>query len=611
MVLVAASSSQTSAHSSDAPRWFAPSLVGGIAIIYALLATKWVLGGDNGEFATLSVHSGLAHPPGYPLYILYLRATSWIPSQSPAHGAALATGLLGAAAGYAWLRASQAWGAAKGPSAIAVALFAASPLTLLLCTQAEVWALNSLLAGLILGAAGPFATTRGTRRCLALGVLAGLALAHHHSAILLIPVGAYGLALGVRESGRWGSVALAALLGAATLVSVYWVALLVARNAADAWIWGGLTSTSEVLRLFFRSDYGTLKLGIIDHGGSPLEHVASLLRSLARQGAWLALPLAVVGFTRGWTNGALHEARSRSLVRWGLIALAMSFVLCGPLFVSRFNLSAQALDLAVVRRFYLLPLSLLVVPMALGAQAVMQWLPIREAQGRLMTVGICILALAGQTMTSYQMVSEHHRPSVEWYLLNVLRSVPPDAVLLGSGDARFGGFLYMHDAKKIRPDVEYVDVRMMLHPWYAERTEKRLGLELTGPENGNLDTVQLGRELLAAARPLFTTSSFSATFDQSFVLLPHGIVDRVLPKGTPVPTLAVLEQRNAELFSSYLLESPPPQETTHWGTSLAASYARPWQRLALSYESAGDSTRAKRCQEIATHLLGEHEQPAP
>ena len=52
----------------------------------------------TGTFS-LSATGGAAHPTGYPLFVLWLRATSWLPGASVAHTAALSTAVLG---GLGW-----------------------------------------------------------------------------------------------------------------------------------------------------------------------------------------------------------------------------------------------------------------------------------------------------------------------------------------------------------------------------------------------------------------------------------------------------------------------------------------------------------------------------
>ena len=62
---------------------------------YAWAAPSHVIDGDNAELSTLSATGGAAHPSGYPLYVLWLRAWSWLFCGTVAHRAALATAILG------------------------------------------------------------------------------------------------------------------------------------------------------------------------------------------------------------------------------------------------------------------------------------------------------------------------------------------------------------------------------------------------------------------------------------------------------------------------------------------------------------------------------------
>ncbi|HEX8107213.1 MAG TPA: DUF2723 domain-containing protein, partial [Kofleriaceae bacterium] len=63
---------------------------------YVWLAPTYIVDGDNAEFATLGTVGGVAHPTGYPAYLLWLRATAWLPGAAPAHTAAIATAILAA-----------------------------------------------------------------------------------------------------------------------------------------------------------------------------------------------------------------------------------------------------------------------------------------------------------------------------------------------------------------------------------------------------------------------------------------------------------------------------------------------------------------------------------
>ncbi len=93
-----------------------------MAGLYLWIAPTTILGGDNAEFVTLGTIGGVAHPSGYPLYCLWLRAWSWLPVASPAHATALATALLGIAAVVVLHAACRAWGARPLAATASVAL---------------------------------------------------------------------------------------------------------------------------------------------------------------------------------------------------------------------------------------------------------------------------------------------------------------------------------------------------------------------------------------------------------------------------------------------------------------------------------------------------------
>ena len=63
------------------------------AIIYIAVSSPHIADGDSAELITVANTGGSAHPSGYPLYLLLLRATSWLPGSTAASTAATATAL--------------------------------------------------------------------------------------------------------------------------------------------------------------------------------------------------------------------------------------------------------------------------------------------------------------------------------------------------------------------------------------------------------------------------------------------------------------------------------------------------------------------------------------
>ncbi len=196
---------------------------------YLRMAAPDVLGGDPGEFQFAAWRWGLAHPTGYPLYLL--AGGLWQRLLTPfGIGPAAALNAFSAVTAAAAVAVCslvvRRWLAAPPPAARVAAVFAA----VLLATNptfwsqsliAEVYALHTLLVLLILyaaqGLAGPGSDglRLDARRVAALAFLFGLGLAHHAATLFLAP--GLLLYLTLIDRGWWRSARIWAALFAAAL----------------------------------------------------------------------------------------------------------------------------------------------------------------------------------------------------------------------------------------------------------------------------------------------------------------------------------------------------------------------------------------------------------
>jgi hypothetical protein len=569
-------------------KWLVPFVVGVAACTYLLTACPYVLGGDNGEYATLFATGGVAHPPGFPLYVLLLRAFRFLPARSPAHGAALVTAALGAAAVFATARACRAFGASNGATAVATAAFASSALLWKLSTHAEVFAPSALAAGTILALSGPECRLRAERRAAALGLVAGFGLSLHPSLVLFAPSGLFAFAASVRESK---SSLRAVLLGLAALIvgpSPY-VALLETARHADpqvSWVWGNVHDLPTLLSHFRRADYGTLSLSLRGGKPTPWVHVPRLFAHAVRE--LLGLPVVAIAVVAALVVprfGNLDSSR-----RAPLAVLLVTFIFVGPAFVAAFNRPLTDVGPSIVERFYLLPLVPLTVLGAVGLDLLLPSL----------IDGAAALALAPLTLGAGFALSsvderEASRPSVEYYVENVLGSLPGGAVVFGSSDYRFGGFLYASRALKLRPDVAFVSPRLLNASWYRAQTSRRLGVAIDAPHGNPPDMTPLIATLLRAARPVALAGANGTRLAPSFVTYPLGAVVRVFLPGTAAPSPERLEPMNLDVFSRFRLERTAPASPDDWPALVALDYATPWLTLADAFTSEGKAERAAAC----------------
>ncbi|MCS7221741.1 MAG: DUF2723 domain-containing protein [Anaerolineae bacterium] len=183
-------------------------------VLYLRTLAPGLLFGDAGEFQVAAWIGGLAHPTGYPLYlILGWIWTHLLPLQSPAWRMNLLSALCGASAvGLVYLAASALIAQAiPRPSdltrwlgaVVAALAFAVTPTFWSQAVIAEVYTLHALLIAVTLIVALR-SDQRERDRWGALGCALGVGLTHHRTTLLLLP-GLLGWAWLRRPEQPWPS----------------------------------------------------------------------------------------------------------------------------------------------------------------------------------------------------------------------------------------------------------------------------------------------------------------------------------------------------------------------------------------------------------------------
>ncbi len=569
--------------------------------VYGLTSAQHVLGGDSGEFATLAATGGVAHPPGYPLYILLLRALRWLPAVEPAHRASLITALIGSANGALFYRACRAWTASQIASVIATVTFMFAPLTWQLATCPEVFTLNVsiALALVTLAAKTPDDPRAALRHAAALALLAGLGISNHHSSVLLAPIGLFAWFAAARASKR-PLAAVAASIAALFVGLLPYGYLVYAARTFDpttTMILGDTKDLAGLLHHFLRREYGTFSLGISGGSDDTPEmgaHLGAFLRASVVSLRGVPL-LALAGVASAITR------KGRRLVfrfRWFMLLTAV--VVSGPLFFTGFNVPPRGSSALTVERFYLLPWAVLLVACAraldgLAVPALQRWRWAAPA-----------VIVPAWMFAGFDAVREHHRPTVSQYMHNVLALVEPNAILLGSGDGRHGAFHYARLALGERRDVAFVNARLMLAPWYPAHAEALVGRLLPHLESvhgaGESDSYDAGRllsELLATHRPTYFTDFVYDGYRDTVASYPIGPVMRVVEPDGFMPMPEQLFSMNDKAFARFTIEPTAPRNVDSWSGRLFSSYARPWQVLANAL-AVQNPERGKECRRRAS-----------
>jgi hypothetical protein len=238
---------------------FEPGFVFAAFFILGLCqAAPSVTTGDAGEFAAAAAVLGVAHAPGYPLYVLLAKAFGFL---LPLGTWAYRTNLLSAACGAAALAlfsdALRRLGAGQAARLGAALVLGLTPLCSRHSAVTEVFSLHLLCAAALLwivAAAGDRLLQPGPAA--ALGLTFGLGLGDHQTLALVLP------ALLLAGRGKPESLPRAcacAALGAAAGFGVH-AALPLRALKNPPLDWDHATTLSSFWRLLARKDYGSLAL---------------------------------------------------------------------------------------------------------------------------------------------------------------------------------------------------------------------------------------------------------------------------------------------------------------------------------------------------------------
>jgi hypothetical protein len=558
-------------------------LVGTALAAYLVFASPYVLGGDAAEFAALAARGGVAHPPGYPLFTLILRALSAAVSSSPVLGAARVTAMIGALAAGVLYLACRSWGCSPEASLVAVTLYGSSPLAWLYATQVEVFTLNALLCASLVALAGTRSPLRGSARLSALAVVFGLGLSHHHTILALAPIGLLGVVRGMRECPPGADRARTALFAAGALalgLSTYVYLLWASRHPEGRWVWGGPMSLPDLVHHFERAEYW-VQNAADPRVPAPAVQWAALAQSMERGLLGVGVPVVALGFA-----SALVDGHRRGADRWGAAALVASLMLAGPVLLAVLVARPVGIYAVIIARFYQLPLMLASLGFAWGADVVLSAAGPRVGRPVAWVAAVAIAIFAGTHVPDE--LREANRPTVEQYLRNTLAELPPDAVVVGTGDHRCFGFFYVQTVLGQRTDVVYVEAGLLHDGWYRDRIARALG------EPSVSDAAPaLIAALLQRGRPVFVTDSMNVLVPPGLATYALGTVVRVLPPGEAPPDPQALETMNLAMAHSFVRERSAPADPWGWSGDVDATYARPWIELSRAFSARGMPDQAQ------------------
>jgi hypothetical protein len=480
--------------------------------LYLATLAPTVLEADGGEFQFVPWLPGIAHPTGYPLYVLLgWLWTHLLPGGEVAWRMNLLSAVLAAmAVGFTYGVARQmldatfpdtSRGARTIAAVIAAATFAVSQTFWSQAIIAEVYALHALFVAVILWLATypphPSPLRGGVAKGGWLAFAVGLSLTHHSTIILLLPalvlflwrkskkeiedpITSAGLALGGPRSivrGHW--ITYAALLAAPLLLYLYLP--LIAPFTPYATLRLSETQTlilyDNSLPGFWKHVTGSVFTGELRPTAAGLDRLWLTWQFLRQQVGWVGGGLALIGLISLWVR-----RQSDLLLLTGLSFLA---------FVG-FNLIYFIGDVFVL----FIPAWLMVALwIGLGCLGLAHWLahsfvrrrtgpvatnlafgPMEQRLGRRIYQFICLTMVALGLLlpllllaTNYNAVNQRHSFAARerWQTTLVVEPIPNGAVLLSNDRNEIMPMWYYQYVEGRRPDLLGLFPLIVSDPAYA------------------------------------------------------------------------------------------------------------------------------------------------
>lgn len=474
------------------------AIAGSVAlVVYLVTISPTLPPGDSGDLITAASTLGIAHPPGYPLFSMIGHLFTFLPLGSPAFRVNLMSAVLDAAAVsvVAALICRIGTDARSGTHSGVDARWAAATaglvgaLFLAFATEfwlyslvAEVFALNNLFAAILLLLA--FTWYQDPRRRWALWgffLCAGLASSNQQTIVLLAPGLAALLIAGMNRmrtrGGRWVSrlvrefaVGIAFLL-VGLLPYLYLPLAAAARPPA---LWGDPSTLERFVAVVTRSDYGSFALVAGGQHGAVGDNLSAFATSLVNSFGPAGILLAVLGVW--WL--ARHQPVAG-------LALVISFLVAGPLFLAYANPPLGGVLGGIFARFYILPSIPFAVVVGCGSFQLVQWTigvltrpsravgpRVRFAASGLIALLLISIVVGSAAARSASVDQSANRMTIN-FVEDLLAPLDQGAILLAEGDTAVLGTRYVQSVEQYRPDVVVIAVPLLRMQWYIDQIRRQ------------------------------------------------------------------------------------------------------------------------------------------
>ncbi|MCG2725814.1 MAG: DUF2723 domain-containing protein [Elusimicrobia bacterium] len=410
---------------------------------------------DTGEMVCDIATLGIAHQPGYPLYILLAKAvTSLIPIGNLAYKANFFSAICGAGALYVFYllltKFTPVW-----ISFFVCALFGFNFTLHTVSTVSEMYSLNILLALILIYTAFSIFEKYSFKKIILLSYLLGLFMTNRMDILLIAP--ALGVLLLKKvyvdlKTDFFKKFLISSVFF--TLGFSLYLYLLVRSNSNPLFDWSHPAAPATFLAVITRKSYGsTLDLISKNYAIGEL-FLPNMKYYFLHLFSNFNFALLLIPF-------GLYKFYSISKERF--YSILTLFIITGPLFLFWANMPPNPHSLAVVEPNYVVPDIAIIFWITFGA------FYFYELKLKKYSILISVVLISSIAYTAFYNLPKSNRRWLffsEDYAQDVFKSIPPGGIVVAKKDVQLFSLWYLQNIKHIRPDIKVIAQGLSGSAWY-------------------------------------------------------------------------------------------------------------------------------------------------
>lgn len=453
--------------------------------IYAFSAPRSISLEDDSLFAMAIWYMGIAHSPGYPLFVLISQPFSWLPLDSIPLRFHLVSAFFGALNCALVAELVFQFSRNRSIAWVSAGLLCFSQVHWSVSIITEVYALNLtffLLQMIVAWRINQQASLSVNRDWIMLGLLTGLSLSNHWPLVVMAsPAIAILVFPHWRQAIRCAPLTIAAFL--IGLTPYVWMVLRSWQEPMFSHL-GSLRDWHHIYSFLSREGYGTVDSHEFANYTDRLSYISLYIKELIVQFSPVGFIFFVIGMLKQWQVWPRIVATS----------LTAGFIVPLGVLVSFLSLEYEPLYQAVVRLYPLIPWCIAAVWTALGVFMMMEWIKTKTPRAPWVAQAIPILLLALVFIVNGQ---SNFRRQYTWtneIADQMFKFLPSDAVIFTNGEIMGDVIAYLHDVEKKYPQMRVLNQSGL---FYGDRlfniTESNIALQ----------QVKLKRFISTTDRPIY------------------------------------------------------------------------------------------------------------